>query len=77
MGARAVAGLWAGLVAGLWVGQHLWGVLSTVPGFGFAVPVPWLRTGRPTSICNIGFNSGLYMYVMLYCEGKLSGKSPK
>ena len=39
-GARAGAGLRAGLVAGLWVRQA-YGVFY-LPGFGLAAPDPWL-----------------------------------
>ena len=45
MGARVGAGLRAGLVAGLWVGQA-YGV-SYLPGFGLAVPAPWLLDTQP------------------------------
>ena len=44
-GARAGAGLWAGLVAGLRVWQAD-GVFY-LPGFGLAVPAPWLLGTQP------------------------------
>ena len=44
-GARAGAGLRAGLVAGLWVGQA-YGMFY-LPGFGLAVPAPWLLGTQP------------------------------
>ena len=55
MGARAGAGLRAGLVAGLWVGQA-YGVFY-LPGLDIGLVVPaLLAPGHPTSICYISIN---------------------
>ena len=50
-GARGGAGLRAGLVAGLWVGQA-YGVFY-LPGFGLAVPAPWLQGTQPPFVTKV------------------------